>query len=334
MSPFFSIIIAAYNVENYIEEAVNSIISQTFKDWELIIIDDASTDGTINKIEKFTNCGKIKLIKSVTNSGGCFVPREIGAKASRGGYIVHLDGDDVLKDDHLQKLYENIVNEASDLVIPEMWRFEMNIKNAYKLLPKNNVDTSSCWLGLNLVKFTFPKWEIPMAGYAVRKEIFLKSIEEVKSITTECHLSDELQSRILLYLSGKVTFINSPYYYRMNPHSITTNKYGEALRLNIVNKGLVDFAYKYFGKDSLEFERSKLNFYFFLLSLYQTVGSRKLNKKQKDDIEKLLKTLRAEIDFQYYKDKISPHYFYSLKLPIFLGKPFFRTIQCLKRFYK
>ena len=65
----FSLIMANYNNDKYIAEAINSVLNQTFKDWELIIVDDCSTDNSLSVIESFLSDKRIKLIKHEQNKG-------------------------------------------------------------------------------------------------------------------------------------------------------------------------------------------------------------------------------------------------------------------------
>ena len=86
----FSIIISAYNIEDYIERAINSVLSQDFNNYELIVIDDCSTDKTLERIKQYNN---IKIVENDKNMGLGAV-RNIGIDKSKGEYILHLDGDD------------------------------------------------------------------------------------------------------------------------------------------------------------------------------------------------------------------------------------------------
>lgn len=96
----------AYNSKNYIEEAVNSVLNQTFQDFELIIIDDASTDNTVSIIKKFQkkNPDKIKLIqvKQNLNCGGDKCANE-GLAIAQGKYIARMDADDIADASRFEK---------------------------------------------------------------------------------------------------------------------------------------------------------------------------------------------------------------------------------------
>ncbi|WP_203226856.1 glycosyltransferase family 2 protein [Confluentibacter flavum] len=92
-----------FNSEAYISEAINSVINQTHINWELWLIDDASTDKTLEIVQSFLNVHtNIYLIKNDTNLGAA-ITRNKGIEAAKGDYIAFLDGDDVWKPEKLEK---------------------------------------------------------------------------------------------------------------------------------------------------------------------------------------------------------------------------------------
>lgn len=98
-----SIIMPVYNKENYIEKCIKSIIGQSFTDWELIIINDGSTDFTLEICQQFSDA-RIKII-SVENSG-VSKARNLGLSKAEGEYITFVDGDDYLDSDYLKCLFK------------------------------------------------------------------------------------------------------------------------------------------------------------------------------------------------------------------------------------
>lgn len=106
MSPFFSIIIPVYNRENKIENTINSCLSQTFTDFEIIIIDDCSTDATVEVIKSIHD-ERIKLLQNQVNSERC-VSRNRGIEFAKGKYICFLDSDDLFLPNHLLTFYEEL----------------------------------------------------------------------------------------------------------------------------------------------------------------------------------------------------------------------------------
>ena len=93
MGKRFSIIIPAYNVEQYIEEAIKSVLEQKFENYELILIDDCSTDNTKKILEKYKS-EKTKVYSTNKNTGTAAGPRNVGLDYATGEYILFLDGDD------------------------------------------------------------------------------------------------------------------------------------------------------------------------------------------------------------------------------------------------
>lgn len=102
-SSLVSIIMPAYNAEKFIAESIASVQQQTHENWELLIIDDASKDGTRELIKRLQKQdGRIKIHELPTNQGAGFA-RNIGIKASKGDFISFLDADDLWKPQKLEK---------------------------------------------------------------------------------------------------------------------------------------------------------------------------------------------------------------------------------------
>ena len=106
---FFSIIVPAYNVEKYIYRAISSILNQDFKDFELIIVNDGSTDSTSAIIDKYSfKNPKITVINHLKNDS-LHIARFNGVYAANGQYILFLDGDDYFTQNALTILYNSII---------------------------------------------------------------------------------------------------------------------------------------------------------------------------------------------------------------------------------
>lgn len=114
-----SIIIPAYNASSYIEECINSVINQTKKEIEIIIINDGSTDNTKEIVEKY----KDKRIKFITTkNNGIGKTRNLGLKKATGKYIFFLDSDDYIAKDAMENLYKKAIKEKADIVVGNMLR--------------------------------------------------------------------------------------------------------------------------------------------------------------------------------------------------------------------
>lgn len=97
-----SIVCTCYNTEKYIQESLDSVFNQTHKDYELILIDDASTDNTFSIIEKYINTPNVKVIRNQINSG-VFVSRTYGFLQAEGEYIAIHDSDDISLPNRFEK---------------------------------------------------------------------------------------------------------------------------------------------------------------------------------------------------------------------------------------
>jgi glycosyltransferase involved in cell wall biosynthesis len=103
MNELVSIIIPTYNTEKFIGDTLQSVQNQTYQNWEMILVDDASTDRTVSVIEEFAkNDSRIKLFKLEKNSGNGFA-RNIAVEKTVGKYIAYLDADDLWFSNKLEK---------------------------------------------------------------------------------------------------------------------------------------------------------------------------------------------------------------------------------------
>jgi len=142
--PQISVVMAVYNSVNFIDEAIKSILNQTFEDFELIIIDDASTDGSISAINHFAKRDKrIKVIKNKNNLGVA-ESRNKGLKIARGKYIAITDSDDVCKKERLEVEYRYLEKNTDVFLVGSSFEYidQRGNKKGKKIinLPQNKLD--------------------------------------------------------------------------------------------------------------------------------------------------------------------------------------------------
>lgn len=111
-----SVIVPVYNCEDYIEESIKSILNQSFKDIEVICVDDGSTDDSLN-ILKELSMQDTRLKVFTQENQGSSVARNNALEKSSGDYIYFFDADDYIVDDCLEKVYSNAINNDSDIVL-------------------------------------------------------------------------------------------------------------------------------------------------------------------------------------------------------------------------
>lgn len=119
MNPTISVILNVYNGEKYIDQCVESVLAQTFRDFELLIIDDGSTDGTAARVERLATAHPSVLRVIHTENRGLSGSRRFALRETRGEYMISLDCDDHIEPTFLEKLYNAITSEQADLAICE-----------------------------------------------------------------------------------------------------------------------------------------------------------------------------------------------------------------------
>ena len=119
-----SVVIPAYNVEKYVRECLDSILRQTFRNFEVIIVNDGSKDNTLEILREYES--KYPEMIRVINqeNGGQSNARNNAFQYVRGDYITYIDADDYIWDDYLEKLYYCAKKNAADLVICSYEKFK------------------------------------------------------------------------------------------------------------------------------------------------------------------------------------------------------------------
>ncbi|MFQ7001963.1 MAG: glycosyltransferase family 2 protein [Clostridium sp.] len=126
-----SFLIAAYNIENYIEKCLRSIMNQSLKEIEIIVVDDGSKDSTLSIIKKLS-CSDSRIKYISQENKGIIEARKTGLKNASGEYVVFIDGDDWVSEDLAEKLYSLGKESNSDIVCYEYSLIYNNGKVLYQ----------------------------------------------------------------------------------------------------------------------------------------------------------------------------------------------------------
>lgn len=124
-----SVVMPLYNAENFLELSVQSVLQQTFKDFELILVDDCSTDGTLAIAESFDDA-RIKILRNEKNLGTPGATRNVGLDAAQGEYVYFMDDDDVLLERGLEVLVDAAEKNSADAVNSTKWYYFKSYENA------------------------------------------------------------------------------------------------------------------------------------------------------------------------------------------------------------
>ena len=128
-----SVVVPVYNVFNYLDRCIQSLLTQTYKDYEIILIDDGSTDGSKELCDQFALTYE-QIFSFHKINGGLSSARNLGAQKARGEWITFVDSDDYVTESYLQNLYDLIIKFNADMAIT---RVELRLESqANEIRPK------------------------------------------------------------------------------------------------------------------------------------------------------------------------------------------------------
>ena len=193
MKPLISVIMPAFNAELYVEEAVRSILDQTFRDFEFIIVDDGSTDRTPEILRTFTD-PRIRLLFNERNEGN-YPARNRGGRLAQGKYIAVMDADDVAYPNRLQTQYEYMETHSEVLALGAgtmfwpNWKIKVSDESIRVVLLLNN-----CFVHSSL--FVRRETMIQLGGYD-EQYVYAADYDLVTRIALQGRL--EILDELLVY---------------------------------------------------------------------------------------------------------------------------------------
>ncbi|HFL4762765.1 TPA: glycosyltransferase family 2 protein, partial [Escherichia coli] len=206
-SKLVSIIIPAYNAQDWIERCLVSCLNQSYQNIEIIVINDGSTDNTANILEKF-NVNKLKIFHE--KNSGVAIARRKGLDYSRGEYIFFLDSDDFINESALEILVTKIDNYNADVVIAQA-----------KHLKKKSTFTSSFKIEIDPL-YSFLNGSLPRTLWPL---LFKRSVIEKNLIPSQYTVSEDYVIMSKIYtLPIKIVVVNDCLYnYVKHTGSVTAN---------------------------------------------------------------------------------------------------------------
>lgn len=245
----FSIIVAAFNCEKFIDEAIKSCLEQDFEDFEVIVVNDASTDGTVGRIRAFLSDRRVRLVSHDKNKG-ILASRLTGLECATGEYVFFLDGDDYFLPNAFSSFNEKTVGRP-DIIFCSM--FDGATKSVWPKYKCNGRNVS-------VTKFYFKNvrnfcWT--SATKVVIREKALNLLEDLSFVKKRVCLAEDylIYSSLLRYIDTCAVVENPVYFYRDS----------SAIEKN------------YPGKEANISER--LEAYEYVLHCVSVLGKRLLNKK-------------------------------------------------------
>lgn len=225
-TPEISVVMPVYNSSKYLNESIDSILNQSFKNLELIMVDDGSTDNSGQILEQYRRAdSRIKLFTQI-NSGQS-IARNVALDVAKGKYIYFMDSDDILSVDALMACYNKAEDNELDLVFFDAAIFyeELMEPFGFGYNRKNVVDTSTVYTGTEVLNLLLDK-QLFRAGpwmHFVRKQVIdNQSLRFFPRIIHE----DELFIPQLYMFSNRVGYIPKDFFNRrVRSNSTMTKKF-------------------------------------------------------------------------------------------------------------
>lgn len=220
-----SIIIPVYNVEEYIEECLESILAQTYKDIELLIVDDGSTDNSLELIREYEN--KFKKIRIFTQQNkGVSEARNLALNYVSGEFVLYIDPDDFLE----PVMIEKMVNKA------QKYNSDITICGYYLYYSKDNVNNKIFTYGINESK-NLSSLEVidMMLNYKLQGQLWNKLFKKDILINNNFkfepgrYIQDIFPVFKAVLKSNNIIFVDEPLYYYRQRMSSTVNKKSKKL---------------------------------------------------------------------------------------------------------
>lgn len=320
--PIISVIVPVYNVEKYLKICIDSILNQTFKEFELILVNDGSTD----------NCGKIcdiykskdKRIRVIhKKNAGLSSARNVGLDLAKGKYIAFVDSDDYINKNMYEILYSNLIKTDADISIcnfqyvndNSIININQSIDN-YEYLIFNNIEALNKLYSENNVNVVVA-W-----NKLYKKELF----EDLRYTEGRIH-EDEFIIHKLLYKSKKIVYNNTElYYYLKRQGSITQCDF---------NLKKLDAVYAF--KERVEFFREKklieLQFKAQQKYIYSFLGNYYKAKIKLDNCNEELIKLKNDYNRNLIFVLINPYFIWKEKvlfILFFINPKFYEIYHKIK----
>ena len=255
--PRVSVIIPVYNVDQYLAQCLDSVINQTFKDIEIICINDCSTDNSLNILKDFAqkdiriNILDLKENKGVSNA------RNLGLSLAKAEFIVFIDSDDWVTTDHIEILYNQIKKSNTDFVCSDFYTYDnKNIINTgiYVDIAYNKIITSEKDKRIYLQHLKF------LSLSQVWAKIFKKSFITKNNISfsqLKSYEDNVFMWESIVKATGFIFIKNKSYYYRVNRSASLTN-------LNTFNEKISFFKILYILNQQPCYEKYISDFYTYI----------------------------------------------------------------------
>lgn len=294
MKDLISIVIPAFNAESTLTETINSVINQTFQKFEVIVVNDGSTDGTMDLLDKLASTdSRIKIIN--IKNGGVSQARNTGMQAADGEWITFLDADDILESTFLENLKKEQAESSADLVISSIKLYHDETTFLKKQnFSKDRLLTEEAEIR-ELAQATISgrflnesRFDMGILGYCPGK-LFASKIAKAHQFNTDIILREDALFNLEFILDCKKIYLTNTSLYRyIVGRSTATVKYNP--RMNDSIRIFLDSTRKVFVKHHFKAETYfECGLYTYMLWLKSSILSQK-NQRVNQYISEIYKS--------------------------------------------
>ena len=226
--PLISIIIPVYNVELYLSKCIDSILAQSFIDWECILVDDGSKDKSGSICDNYAlKDNRIKVIHQ--NNSGVSVARQVGIDNVCGEYSIHIDPDDWVESNMIEELYKKAKSDDADMVICDYFKNEDGVQQYINQSPNflEPIKIIEQMLTTNM----YPQLYGSCCNKLVRCSCFNSSDNLIRFEPDDLSLGEDLvfNCRLLMSTVHRVSYLNKAFYH----YEVRSNSLCSTLEKNI-----------------------------------------------------------------------------------------------------
>ena len=235
--PEISVFMPVYNGEKYLRQSIDSVLNQTFENFELVCVDDSSSDKSFQILQEYEKKDARVIVLQKENGGNVPKSWNFVIPKLRGKFISYISQDDLMSQNNLYENYTRYLETGADIVIPKMiFYYEDNSLDSKLLGLGDKIISGEEAFELSL------SWSIH--GFTLCKAEIMKS----ESFNEDAYNSDEYITRKNYLLSRTVAFSNGIFYYRQNnPNAITRKFHPRFFEVLITDKMLECLTLNHFG---------------------------------------------------------------------------------------
>ncbi|WP_171943860.1 MULTISPECIES: glycosyltransferase family 2 protein [Streptococcus] len=232
--PLISIIVPVYNVENYLDECIQTVLAQTYSNWELLLINDGSTDSSGTICDDYAKGDERIFVKHINKSKGLSEARNTGLSLAKGEYITFLDSDDGIREDFLETCLTTAIQHEVDIVIGHFFIWDERNHTFYYFVEQEQKDQTEfltvqealdrqvVWKNLNTAPFVVT-WG----------KLFKASLFDSIRFPKEKVFEDEYTTHKIFLKAKQIALIHSEFYmYRRHGNSIMTSNFSLSKTMN------------------------------------------------------------------------------------------------------